>query len=250
MHTAPVPHWSLCPRSLWALPGFHNTGPHRDAPSGQSKPKCTLTAPSLRGSGCNWEDLVCRSLRLQGRVTCRVKSPVRCVFKSRGSAQSGGISQYQFPPLDRYWRRLLHMLGGGAGGGELAAMIPWPRVCPLPLRSLEDRNVPNQAPNFRTCQPASTLASSPHLSPTVAAHLAGGSPSVQVPRARGKTGTAGPDIRNAGPDLGLCFRARETPSFLKEGGQCGLMSSASLCMCLGNVEGKCSFGCPPPDLLL
>lgn len=38
-------------------------------------------------------------------VLCRVKSPLRCVFKSRGSAPSSSSSQYQFPHLDRYHRR-------------------------------------------------------------------------------------------------------------------------------------------------
>lgn len=79
--------------------------------------------------------LVWISKCLPSCVLCKVKSPIRCVFKSRGSALSSSCSQYQFPHLDRYHRRaqelrrLFHTHSpereGWGRGRELVLMISW-----------------------------------------------------------------------------------------------------------------------------
>lgn len=94
--------------------------------------------------------LVWISKCLPSCVLCKVKSPIRCVFKSRGSAPSSSSSQYQFPHLDRYhWRaqelwRLFHThtpeREGWGRERELVLMISWLWVFPLSLFSLKEIN--------------------------------------------------------------------------------------------------------------
>lgn len=79
--------------------------------------------------------LVWISKCLPSCVLCKVKSPIRCVFKSWGSAPSSSSSQYQFPHLDRYHRRaqelrrLFHTHSpereGWGRERELVLMISW-----------------------------------------------------------------------------------------------------------------------------